>query len=816
MLRDESTSRKYVAEAGKLPAPSGAVQRAAVARRSAREGTDRDLSRRMRRTLVALALACAWSPAACAQSADGRADAERPVRAVDLGRGASAELRGDALAARADSLIDAGRPWRATLLLAPALKTPATASPSVRLVGARAAARWQGWDEVARLLGDAPWLDTALDGEGHELLVRGALERNRPAVDDARRALAAARTDAERAVRGVLLARAFDQADTRDSAAAWYAGAASSLPAAADWLRLRAAGAVGDSARRAALLRSVASAPARARVPWTDAQARERFRDFAGAARAYRALGAELSALRAESRTVGADTAGFVARAVAFLGRGPRAADARAALELLQPFDSALARDQELVVARAATDAGASARAVAGFRRALAAGALEPRDRFTYASALAGAGRSADAIRTYAALAADPRYGPLAAYQRARVLLRSGNGAGARTALRQVAARYPAVRAASAPALLLLADLQVDDGDLAGAARSLAELVRRHPDASEAPLASFRAGLLAWRNDARDAARRFDALARRYPNDEEAAAARYWAARAYARLGQRAAAESRWRAIVASDAASYYGVLSARRLEMKPWRAPAGADTVAHVATVDSIAARVRALELLGMDVEAGFELDALAARGGATPAEAAPVAQALSRLGEPSRALALATRTLARGADSSRALYRLAYPVLHEDALLENARAHDLDPALVAGLIRQESWWNPDAVSPAGARGLMQLMPSVGASIAKGRRYPVWSPSLLFEPDVSIELGTLHLASSFRAGEPVAQALAAYNAGASRVRRWVQRPGASDPELFTEWIPYRETRDYVRIVTANAGRYAALGVPTR
>jgi soluble lytic murein transglycosylase len=128
-----------------------------------------------------------------------------------------------------------------------------------------------------------------------------------------------------------------------------------------------------------------------------------------------------------------------------------------------------------------------------------------------------------------------------------------------------------------------------------------------------------------------------------------------------------------------------------------------------------------------------------------------------------------------------------------------------------VAGLIRQESWWRPDAVSPVGARGLMQLMPSVGASIARGRQYPVWSTALLFEPDVSIELGTRHLASSMRGGEPVARALAAYNAGASRVKRWSERPGVSDPELFTEWIPYVETGDYVRIVQRNAEMYREL-----
>ena len=111
--------------------------------------------------------------------------------------------------------------------------------------------------------------------------------------------------------------------------------------------------------------------------------------------------------------------------------------------------------------------------------------------------------------------------------------------------------------------------------------------------------------------------------------------------------------------------------------------------------------------------------------------------------------------------------------------------------------------------MSVAGARGLMQLLPSVGASIAKGRGFPLWNPALLFEPDVSLQLGTLHLASSMRGAENPVRALAAYNAGTSRVVRWSSRPGANnDPELFTEWIPYTETRDYVRVVQRNAAVY--------
>jgi soluble lytic murein transglycosylase len=105
-----------------------------------------------------------------------------------------------------------------------------------------------------------------------------------------------------------------------------------------------------------------------------------------------------------------------------------------------------------------------------------------------------------------------------------------------------------------------------------------------------------------------------------------------------------------------------------------------------------------------------------------------------------------------------------------------------------------------------------MQIMPSVGAQLAAARGYPLWNAALLFEPDVSLQLGTSHLASSMRGGTASpARAHAAYNAGQSRGTRWSRRPGADDPELFTEWIPYVETRDYVRVVQRNAAVYRAL-----
>ncbi|MEO5817935.1 MAG: transglycosylase SLT domain-containing protein [Gemmatimonadaceae bacterium] len=749
--------------------------------------------------------------AACVERADSRSS-DSAAGDVDLSRRQAAmPAHDDPVVQRADSLLRTGHAWRATALLASRLASPATAAPDARLTGARAAAGWDGWTEVDRLLRDAPWLDSQFGGEGRELLTRSALERGADALPDAQRALASARDEPSRVTRRVFLARAQDRGNQRDSAAASYLAAAAKLPRVADWLRLRAAGVMADSSSRAALFTRVASTPARARIAATDAQARERGADLAGAARAFRRAGDEGSAFRVDAMAARDDAAkaALAQRIVSFLQKSPNSGEARQAIEVLDKLDTLSPRD-ELIVARAAAAAGSSARAVAAFTKAAAASPLSAIDRMSYASVLSRAGRNADAVRIYATIADDPARAPLAAYLRARTMVQMGDGASARAALRTVAEKFSAAREAGAPALLLLADLQVDDDDLTGAATSLRDLITRFPSASQTPLARFRLGLLQWASNPASSAPTFDALVVAHPRDEEALAARYWAGRAYASSGKKDEASERWRAIIKDAPLSYYAMLSAKRLSVPGWSAPTGADTAAHLASVDSAVQRIVVLQRLGMDVEARFEIDALAARAESAPAEGAAIAQALGTVNEPARALRIALAAMDKG-NASRALLRIAYPIVHDDALVEESRRNDLDPALVAGLIRQESSWNPRAVSPATARGLMQLMPSVGASIAASRKYPLWNAALLFDPDVSLELGTAHLASSLRRNTPPERALAAYNAGASRVTRWLARPGTEDAELFTEWIPFTETRDYVRVVLRNAAVYRAL-----
>ncbi|HEY5060852.1 MAG TPA: lytic transglycosylase domain-containing protein, partial [Gemmatimonadaceae bacterium] len=177
---------------------------------------------------------------------------------------------------------------------------------------------------------------------------------------------------------------------------------------------------------------------------------------------------------------------------------------------------------------------------------------------------------------------------------------------------------------------------------------------------------------------------------------------------------------------------------------------------------------------------------------------------------GQPSRTTRLAQKLIDGGQRDARA-YRLLYPILDGSELTRDATAHGLDAALVAGLIRQESGFNARAVSVANARGLMQVLPAIGEEVARSLNYPVWYPALLLDADANLQLGTAHLAAYMKQYGPLARVLAAYNAGGSRVARWVTKGGTNDPEVFVERIPFTETRDYVRVVQRNADMYRAL-----
>ncbi len=151
--------------------------------------------------------------------------------------------------------LERGLPWRASAILAPLVADSIRRSPDAVLLAATAASRWRGWREVRALLLHEPWLDSVAGGEGRRLLARAALELrdDSAAVRHAAAAAAEAQAPGVRAPALVVLARALERLDARDSAAASYVRAAQLLPDAADWLRLRAGGLTADSAVRAGL-----------------------------------------------------------------------------------------------------------------------------------------------------------------------------------------------------------------------------------------------------------------------------------------------------------------------------------------------------------------------------------------------------------------------------------------------------------------------------------------------------------------------------------------------------------------------------------
>jgi soluble lytic murein transglycosylase len=155
---------------------------------------------------------------------------------------------------------------------------------------------------------------------------------------------------------------------------------------------------------------------------------------------------------------------------------------------------------------------------------------------------------------------------------------------------------------------------------------------------------------------------------------------------------------------------------------------------------------------------------------------------------------------------------WHLLFPQPYWTELVADSGKNSLDPYLVASLIRQESEFNAGAVSHSNAYGLMQLLPSVGKSIAKKDGIKKFETTQLLNPSVNLELGTKNLKQVLdRFGGQVEYALAAYNAGDTPVRQWLSTNDFKDVPEFVESIPYSETRDYVQAILRNREMYRAL-----
>ena len=773
----------------------------------------------------------------------------------------------DSVVIAATRALEQGRPWQASRILAPRLERPATRTPAVLLRAAEAAAGWEGWGRVIELLQNESWLDQEFGGSGNLLVAKAALSLSprTPATDSlalvhALRAIRSIDAAASKTSGGgrpdsklagnlglaeTLAARAFERTNQLDSARKHYERASVMLPEVREWLSLRAIRLIDRPALRQAEYKRIVGNAALSHIGFVEASARERTGDDAAAAQMFESNSDFTNAFRLRFATASDSVQRARVResAVDFLKTSTSPTHARGVIQLLGPGNAT----EDLVIARVASRFGPLARAAGGYARALGAGLGNDSDRYGYADVLFRLGKPADAAAQFALVKRTSALAGAASYQRARSLLRAGQGSAARAALATTRKDFSTDTVAAASALYLLGDLESDAARDAQARRYFRELAKQYPTSSFAPQASFRAALILFVDGQyADAAKEFDALSILYPEHSEAVAARYWAGKAWkyspSAAGTRqnsqrdSTARLRWRDVISTNPTSYYAMLAARQLGSTGWspavvgqlaeQSVVGTDAnrnsenrdMQSFADIDSAMVRMELLTQLGMDDEAKLEQDVLLAstRSNADSSKDSinrilATALAFEESGQASSAISLARRALDLGATPDTALLRLLYPVTQDDIIIAESKARKIDPALVAAIIRQESNFTPHATSVAGARGLMQVMPSVGAALARSSGFDDWNSVLLYQPDVNIPLGVRHLASSLSRHSHPAFALAAYNAGESRVKRWTSKRGGNDPELFVERIPYTETRDYVRIVLRNIEFYKSL-----
>jgi soluble lytic murein transglycosylase len=724
--------------------------------------------------------------------------------------------------AAADSAIESaraalarGQPWRASRLLAPVVADSTRRTPEATFLAATAASRWSGWREVRELLEPAAWLDDD-GGAGRALYARALLETDADsaAARESARAVASARDDRSRAERRVILARALDRLDSLPGAAAAYAAAADGLPGIHEWLVYRAAIVTADSAARAQRFASLARPEVRAHLLAGRADGLLRSGDSTAAATAYAEAGDigrswRIRLARAASGSSARDT--LERELVNVIRTSPGTSRASAAVDLLDQGFAPHGAATELLIGRAIASRGPARRTADAYHRAMAAGLGDSQDHWRYGQALFTLGRYAEAAAQFARVRAPRSLAASAAYQRGRAMVREGRLSAGRDALRAILRDYPHETEPAATALFLLADLATDEGRDAAARTAFRDLVARYPKASLAPQAAFRAATIAYVNGSyRTAATEFDELAIRPGTNPERDAAIYWAGRSWERAGDSSTARTRWQS-GRRDTLGYYGALASQRLGLAPWAPKEAPEQFVAVADVDSALGRVALLRALGMEREADWELATIADMAGDSVERVLAIASSLREADEASRSMRMTWRAIALGAPRDARTMRLLYPVLHQDALEAEARRRGVDPVFAAALIRQESNFTPWATSRAGARGLMQVMPSVGHGVARSLGYPIWDPVLLYQPDVNLELGMAHLGELIQRYHTPVEILAAYNAGVSRVERWNAKAGVDDPEIFAERIPYSETRDYVRIIQRNMDFYRAL-----
>lgn len=271
---------------------------------------------------------------------------------------------------------------------------------------------------------------------------------------------------------------------------------------------------------------------------------------------------------------------------------------------------------------------------------------------------------------------------------------------------------------------------------------------------------------------------------------------RYWYARGMEAL-QDSGAQNAYKSL--ANEANFYGFLAADRINQPYAICPETREPEnALVKTVAAMPLIQRAIELYRVDLDYHARATWRQATAGAATAAAVAAAAVARDAGWVDQAI----HTLA----SVRATrhYNWRFPRVYLDAVKREARQHHIDPALLYGIMRAESALRADAVSSAGAHGLMQLLPTTAKQVAARHGLSYRGQLSLHQPENNIRLGSAYMSELLqRFTHSPMLAAGAYNAGPNIVDRWLNERPATPADAWFETIPYHETRDYIPNVLA-------------
>jgi soluble lytic murein transglycosylase len=348
------------------------------------------------------------------------------------------------------------------------------------------------------------------------------------------------------------------------------------------------------------------------------------------------------------------------------------------------------------------------------------------------------------------------------------------------------------------------------------------------PEGKNAFNAEWRTAWMAFLNKQPDADTRLTAFLLKYPASSNSVDALYWLGRSAERSGNPSHARAYYNKAIARFPQTYFAHAAAARLAKMSAGPEEATEILAKIppppvlrafdepilAIVADRWARAQALRSIAFDSSAELELKA-AYFATFSPRFLLEAAQTAFDQGHFGAGMAYG-RLIVPNFDARKIedippiVWKTLYPLPYEAALRREAARNSFDPMLAAGLIRQESTFQANAVSHANAIGLMQVLPKTGKILAKQLKVK-YTKDLLFEPDYNLELGMVYIAELLRATGAPEYAAAAYNAGEDRVLLWkAERNYDEIPELV-ESIPFTETREYVQVVLRNAEVYRAV-----